>query len=92
MELTRCALFRQPSATERLLVADGAEARCGRSGSPLRTERLLVADGQHAHRGRMRRKSRTDEVLVADGRDLTHTNSFPFVLQIHFFSLILQRI
>ena len=58
----------------------------------LRTERLPVADGQHAHRGRMRRKSRTDEVLIADGRDLTHTNSFPFVLQIQFFSLILQRI
>ena len=92
MELTRCALFRQPSATERLLVADGAVARCGRSDCSLRTERKLVADGQHAHRGRTTRSSRTDEVLVADGRDLTHTNSFPFVLQIQFFSLNLQRI
>lgn len=64
MELTRCALFRQPSTTERLLVADGAVARCGRSGSSLRTDGTLIADGRDESHGRTRCPSRTSETSL----------------------------
>lgn len=54
MELTRCALFRQLSTTERLPVADGAEARCGRTARSSRTDETKVTNGRGARRGRAR--------------------------------------
>ena len=51
-----------------VLVADGANARCGRSECSLRTERVLVADGAGARCGLTIGKSRTSNRKVANER------------------------